>query len=67
VLGHPDSERPRAQSKQECIVGGTGAQVSEVLRNLSGVPTKQNGGESRACGFKRSRAQLRGPYNQEND
>ena len=30
-----------------------------VLRNLPGVPTKQNGGKSRARGFKRSSAQNR--------
>jgi hypothetical protein len=53
--GQPKSERPCSQSKPKFIVGGTGVQVSVGLSNLLGEPTKQNGGESRARGFKRSR------------
>jgi hypothetical protein len=46
------SRRPRSQSKPECFVGGTGAEVSLVLRNLPAEPTKQNEGNSRVGGFK---------------
>lgn len=42
---------PRSQSKPECIVGGTGGQVSERLRSLPGVPTKQNEGEAGRLGL----------------
>jgi hypothetical protein len=40
---------------RRALLEGTGAQVSLVSRNLPGEPTKQNGGESRAREFKRSR------------
>jgi hypothetical protein len=35
------SRRPRSQSKPECFVGGTGAEVSLVLRNLPAEPTSR--------------------------
>ena len=46
VAGVPRNEGPRSQTEPKCFIGETDAYVSELLGNVSGVPGKQNAGQS---------------------